>query len=213
MKDLISENLDTVFNGLLTIILGILTIIVGISANKISNNSNLIASDANKIMENSNRNYEVSFDGQKNYLLNKLSELGELLLVASQTDDLDLQTENVKKYVNGVMGDDFRKKIIAVGNNETIVAHNKIKYYSEDRSYKVDPDFVLKEKETGVLNFLVLHFNLVNSVKNSYQGIDVDNTNSRDEVREIFKFYLSEEIRKNYDNMDTLEYSLERFGI
>lgn len=199
MKDLISKNLDTVFNVLPAIIFGILTIIVGINANK--------------IMKISNRNYEVSFDGQKNYLLNKLSELGELLLDASSIDDLDLQTEYVQKYVNGVMDEDFRKRIIAVGNNETIVAHNKIEYYSEDRSYKVDSDFILREKETGVLNFLVLHFNLVNSVKNSYQGVDVDNTNSRDEVREIFKFYLSEEVRKDDDNMDTLEYSLERFGI
>ena len=213
MKDWICKNLDTVFNRLLTIILGILTIIVGINANIISNNSNLIASNANKIMESSNINYEVSFDGQKNYLLNKLSELGELLLDASSIDDLDVQTEYVQKYVNGVMDEDFRKRIIAVGNNETIVAHNKIKYYTEDRSYKVDPDFILRKKENGVLNFLVLHFNLVNSVKNSYQGVDVVNTNSRDEVREIFNFYLSEKVRNDEDNMDTLEYSLKRFEI
>lgn len=59
----------------------------------------------------------------------------------------------------------------------------------------------------------MLHFNLVNSVKNSYQNIDVDNPNSRDEVREIFNFYLPKNIRDNEEYMDMLEYSLERFGI
>ena len=59
----------------------------------------------------------------------------------------------------------------------------------------------------------MLHFNLVNSVKNSYQHTDVDNKNSRDEVREIFNFYLSKEIRDNEEYIDMLEYSLERFGI
>lgn len=206
MKDWISENLNTLINLLLTIIFGVLTYKVSRSANIISNNSN-------KIMENSNRNYEVSFEGQKNYLLNKLSEFGKSLLDASQTDDPDGQNRLVQKYATDLMDEDIRRRIISVGNFETIVAFNKIKYYAEDRSYKVDFDFVIRDKETEVLNFLVLHFNLVNSVKNSYQNIDVDNPNSRDEVREIFNFYLPKNIRDNKENMDMLEYSLQRFGI
>ena len=175
MKNWISENINTVINLLLTIIFGVLTYKVSMSANIISNN-------ANKIMKISNRNYEESFDGQKNYLLNKLSELGKLLLDASQTEYSDEQTRLVKEYITNLMDEDIRRRIISVGNHETIVALNKIKYYSEDRSYKVDSDFVIRDKETEVLNFLVLHFNLVNSVKNSYQHTDVDNKNSRDEV-------------------------------
>lgn len=206
MKDWIGKNLNTLISLSLTIIFGVLTYNVNRSANIISNYSN-------EIMKISNRNYEESFEGQKNYLLNKLSEFGKPLLAASQTDDPDEQTRLVKEYATDLMDEDIRKKIISVGNNETIVAFNKIKYYAEDRSFKVDSDFVIREKETEVLNFLVLHFNLVNSVKNSYQNIDVDNPNSRDEVREIFNFYLPKNIRDNKENMDMLEYSLERFGI
>lgn len=206
MKNWISENINTVINLLLTIIFGVLTYKVSKSANNISNNSN-------EIMKISNRNYEDSFDGQKNYLLNRLSELGKSLLDASQTDDTDKQNSLVQKYVTDLIDEGIRQRIISVGNHETIVALNKIKYYAEDRSYKVDSDFVIRDKETGVLNFLVLHFNLVNSVKNSYQHTDVDNKNSRDEVREIFNFYLSKDIRDNEEYMDMLEYSLERFGI
>lgn len=103
MKDWISENLNTLINLLLTIIFGVLTYKVSRSANIISNNSN-------KIMKNSNRNYEVSFEGQKNYLLNKLSEFGKPLLAASQTDDPDEQTRLVKKYATDLMDEDIRKK-------------------------------------------------------------------------------------------------------
>ena len=135
MKNWISENINTVINLLLTIIFGVLTYKVSKSANNISNNSN-------EIMKISNRNYEESFDGQKNYLLNKLSELGKSLLDASQTDDTDKQNSLVQKYVTDLIDEGIRQRIISVGNNETIVALNKIKYYAEDRSYKVDYDFV-----------------------------------------------------------------------
>lgn len=206
MKDWIGENLNTLISLSLTIIFGVLTY-------KVSRSANIISNYSNEIMKISNRNYEESFEGQKNYLLNKLSEFGKPLLAASQTDDPDEQTRLVKEYVTNLMDEDIRRRIISVGNHETIVAFNKIKYYKEDRSYKVNSDFVIRDKETGVLNFLVLHFNLVNSVKNSYQHTDVDNKNSRDEVREIFNFYLPKNIRDNEEYMYMLEYSLERFGI
>jgi len=60
---------------------------------------------------------------------------------------------------------------------------------------------------------LVLHFSLVNNIKNSYQESVDDNTNNRQEVKEIFNFYFPADIRSNKEYMDVLEYSLDRFDI
>lgn len=213
MINWICNNIEAFTNILLTIIFGILTFIMNKNANNISKSSNTIASNTNKIMDISNKNYEVSFDGQKNYMLNELSRLGSILIEASNESSIDKQNIIVQKYVDGVMDERLRKKLISVGNNGSLLAHNKIKHYVEDRSYIANPDVELRDTETGVLNMLVLHFNLINNIKNSYLGSVDDNTNNRQEVKEIFNFYFPADIRFNKEYMDMLEYSLDRFDI
>lgn len=213
MINWICNNIEAFTNILLTIIFGILTFIMNKNANNISKSSNTIASNTNKIMDISNKNYEVSFDGQKNYMLNELSRLGSILIEASNESSIDKQNIIVQKYVDGVMDERLRKKLISVGNNGSLLAHNKIKHYVEDRSYIANPDVELRDTETGVLNMLVLHFNLINNIKNSYLGSVDDNTNNRQEVKEIFNFYFPADIRFNKKYMDMLEYSLDRFDI
>ena len=213
MINWICNNIEAFTNILLSIVFGILTFIMNRNANNISKSANIIASNANKIMNISNKNYEVSFDGQKNYMLNELSRLGSILIEASNESSIDNQNVIIQKYVNGIMGEELRKKLISVGNNGSLLAHNKIKNYVEDRSYIANPDVELRDIETGVLNMLVLHFNLINNIKNSYLGSVDDNTNNRQEVKEIFNFYFPAHIRFNKKYMDMLEYSLDRFDI
>ena len=213
MINWICNNIEAFTNILLSIVFGILTFIMNRNANNISKSANIIASNANKIMDISNKNYEVSFDGQKNYMLNELSRLGSTLIEASNESSIDKQNIIVQKYVDGVMDERLRKKLISVGNNGSLLAHNKIKHYVEDRSYIANPDVELRDTETGVLNMLVLHFNLINNIKNSYLGSVDDNTNNRQEVKEIFNFYFPADIRFNKEYMDMLEYSLDRFDI
>lgn len=213
MINWICNNVEAFTNILLSIVFGILTFIMSRNANNISKSANIIASNANKIMNISNKNYEVSFDGQKNYMLNELSRLGSILIEASNESSIDNQNVIIQKYVNGIMGEELRKKLISVGNNGSLLAHNKIKNYVEDRSYIANPDVELRDTETGVLNMLVLHFNLINNIKNSYLGSVDDNTNNRQEVKEIFNFYFPADIRFNKEYMDMLEYSLDRFNI
>ncbi|WP_262121724.1 hypothetical protein [Anaerococcus sp. Marseille-Q5996] len=214
MINWICNNIEAFTNILLSIVFGVLTFIMSKNANNISRCSNIIASNANKIMNISNKNYEVSFDGQKNYMLNELSRLGSILIEASSESIIDKQNIIVQKYVDGVMDERLRKKLISVGNNGSLLAHNKIKYYIEDRLYRANPDVELRDIETGVLNMLVLHFNLVNNIKNSYLGsVDDSTTNNRQEVKEIFNFYFPAHIRFNEEYMNMLEYSLDRFDI
>ncbi|WP_394264213.1 hypothetical protein [Anaerococcus octavius] len=165
MINWICNNIEAFTNILLTIIFGTLTFIMNKNANNISKSANIIASNTNRIMDISNKNYEMSFDGQINYMLNELSRLGSILIEASNESSIDKQNIIVQKYVDGVMDERLRKKLISVGNNGSLLAHNKIKHYVEDRSYIANPDVELRDTETGVLNMLVLHFNLVNNIK------------------------------------------------
>lgn len=109
MINWICNNIEAFTNILLSIVFGILTFIMNRNANNISKSANIIASNANKIMDISNKNYEVSFDGQKNYMLNELSRLGSTLIEASNESSIDNQNVIIQKYVNGVMDEELRK--------------------------------------------------------------------------------------------------------